>query len=241
MLEFRCTTCREPLQGDDTLGGKFVRCPLCSNAMTVPLKSQLDASPETAIATPDDAFRAKVSPLTDSSEGAFREGEPPPDPLPQIYKEIPRIAMGWASLFLVLAVAGLAVALLMPATRYPANYAQRTQSINNLKNIGLAFHAFHDTHKHFPFNGTVAAVPGDHTTGSWAFQVLPYIDQAPLFDKPNTTSGVAAYMCPGRGRPAVSTTGAWTDYMINTWLNDPDQGAVNAPDSKRTLAGTNDG
>src|SRR5262249_21653837 len=47
-------------------------------------------------------------------------------------------------------------------------------------------------------------------------------------------------MCPGRGRPGPCTTGAWTDFMINPFLNDPD-GKVDAPDVKLTLINIKDG
>ena len=119
--------------------------------------------------------------------------------------------------------------------------AARTQSINNLKQIGLGAQSFHDFHKRLPFNGTRAAVANDPASGSWAFQILPFIDQAPLFAQPNLNAGVASYMCPGRGRPTFCATGAWTDYMINPWLNDARNGAVNAADVKRELKDITDG
>jgi hypothetical protein len=44
-------------------------------------------------------------------------------------------------------------------------------------------------------------------------------------------------MCPGRGRPTPSTTGAWTDYFYNLFLNDSSTGTVSTANSKRTLIG----
>ncbi len=108
------------------------------------------------------------------------------------------------------------------------------QSTNNLKDIGLGFHAFQGANRRLPFNGTVPAQAGDSKSGSWAFQILPFVDQADLFFRPNTATGVPTYMCPGRGRPLVSTTGAWTDYFINPWLNNFD-GRPDAPDAKHTV------
>lgn len=59
--------------------------------------------------------------------------------------------------------------------------AQRNQATNNLKQLGLAMHNFHDSHKRFP-----AAAQQDKDGKpllSWRVQILPFIDQAPLFDQ----------------------------------------------------------
>jgi len=162
-------------------------------------------------------------------------------------------------LLVVIAIIAILIALLVPAVQKVRQAAARTQSTNNLKNIGLAFHGFHDANKRLPYNGTTAAytVPpsaqsyggnaqapagsGNNLTGSWAFQILPYIDQTPMFNSMSTASGVAAYMCPGRGRPTNSTTGPWTDYFINPWINEPTAGGVSAQDRRATLAGISDG
>jgi hypothetical protein len=150
------------------------------------------------------------------------------------------------------------VALLVPAVQKVRQAAARTQSTNNLKNIALSFHGFHDANKRLPFNGSddqmnnrfgagvqysAVAVPNSFTSGSWAFQILPFINQNALFtNNPiNRNVGVPAYTCPGRGRPPVSATGAWTDYFINTWVNDSAVGGVATPDTRRTLVGITDG
>jgi len=153
-------------------------------------------------------------------------------------------------LLVVIAIIAILIALLVPAVQKVREAAARTQSLNNLKQIGLAMHSFHDTAKSLPFNGgtgsaTTTATAGNNATGSWAFQILPYIDQNPLFLAPvslnGTGFGLAAFMCPGRGRPTGSTTGAWSDYGINSWLNDATAGAVIAANNKRTLVGITDG
>jgi hypothetical protein len=135
------------------------------------------------------------------------------------------------------------VALLVPATRRVHVGAARTQSINNLKNIALSMHNFHDINKHFPFNGSdlpfkddkyrAEAMGGDFKSGSWAFQILPFIEQTHLFNAGNAKGpipanlpnvGVPVFMCPGRGRPSFEENGgAWTDYFYNNYLNDPKQ------------------
>jgi len=159
-------------------------------------------------------------------------------------------------LLVVIAIIAILIALLVPAVQKVRQAAARTQSTNNLKNIVLAFHNFADATKRLPFNGSNTSVggitylasgtAGSATSGSWGFQILPYIDQGPLFTTPNPpSSGIAALMCPGRGRPLYTSTTnwPWTDYFLNIYLNDTAGGSTTPAlaDSKRTLVGINDG
>src|SRR5437016_6935501 len=97
-------------------------------------------------------------------------------------------------LFVVIAIIAILIALLLPAVQKVREAASRTQSMNNLKQIGISFHNFHDTHNRLPFNGSDTAVgnvkykaqaEGNNvTSGSWGFQILPYIQQTHPFHKP---------------------------------------------------------
>ncbi len=81
---------------------------------------------------------------------------------------------------LLLVCLGLAV-YLVPAFQSSGEAARRTQSRNNLRQIGLALHNYHDTHKTFPPGGVYSADGAPHH--SWQTMLLPYVDNAPLFSQ----------------------------------------------------------
>ncbi|MBI1314401.1 DUF1559 domain-containing protein [bacterium] len=70
-------------------------------------------------------------------------------------------------------------ALLLPAVQNARTAAQRSQSTNNLKQIALALHNYHDTYGHFPAPSVLG--PDGKTTHSWRVAILPFIEQEPLF------------------------------------------------------------
>jgi len=149
----------------------------------------------------------------------------------------------------VLGLLALLFAFLAPAVQKVRQAAARIQDQNNLKRIGLACHAYHDVFKMFPFNGVKnsAADPKDRDSGSWAYQILPYVEQNPLFQSPKDGEGViiVIYMSPGRSRTGTVTEGKFkgpqTDYAINTWLNDPAKGTLDAPNSRPRIQNITDG
>jgi len=79
------------------------------------------------------------------------------------------------------ASAPVAVALLLPAVQAAREAARRAQSMNNLKQIGLALHNYHDVHRGFPpaYNVDKEGKP----LLSWRVHILPYIEQQALYDQ----------------------------------------------------------
>ncbi len=81
------------------------------------------------------------------------------------------------------------IALLLPAVQQAREAARRSQSANNLKQIGLALHNYHDVHKSFP-PGTIAndkLKPEERL--SWQAEILPFLDQSTLFNLLDRSKG----------------------------------------------------
>ena len=101
-------------------------------------------------------------------------------------------------LLVVIAIIAILIALLLPAVQQAREAARRTQCKNNLKQIGLAIHNYHDVHNCFPmghqhvghFDGNLT--DGDGGSGfAWSYFILPYIDQAPLYNQFNASFPVS--------------------------------------------------
>jgi prepilin-type N-terminal cleavage/methylation domain-containing protein len=97
-------------------------------------------------------------------------------------------------LLVVIAIIAVLIGLLLPAVQKIRSAAARTQSINNLKQIGLAVHNFEDTQGYIPpaFGWNAPLAPGYNYIqggifGTGFFYILPYIDQENLYNLANTT------------------------------------------------------
>src|ERR1051325_10159976 len=103
-------------------------------------------------------------------------------------------------LLVVIAIIAILIALLVPAVQKVREAAARTQCVNNMKQIGLALHSYHDTIKRLPPASQVpwyTAANGDQDAymqlqapfgPNWAVLILPYIDQGPLYQQANVVS-----------------------------------------------------
>jgi len=87
-------------------------------------------------------------------------------------------------LLVVIAIIAILIGLLLPAVQQAREAARRTQCKNNMKQLGLALHNYHDVFSKFPQSNGWAAFTNEtheHKFGIWP-KVLPYIEQAPLYN-----------------------------------------------------------
>lgn len=153
----------------------------------------------------------------------------------------PRKAFTLIELLVVIAIIAILIALLVPAVQKVRDAAARTQCVNNLKQIALGMHGFHDANKKFPYgqfagyanNGNEPPpAPSTHACYAWPVSILPYVDQAPLYaaitswcvanpgsptySAPAAINGniLAVYVCPAdASTPQTGPEGFQTNYL----------------------------
>ena len=102
-------------------------------------------------------------------------------------RSLRRLGFTLIELLVVIAIIAILIALLLPAVQQAREAARRTSCKNNLKQVGLALHNYHDTHKTFPPTQIMMYFPnGPSSTGgqprnhTWISLILPFMDQGPL-------------------------------------------------------------
>jgi prepilin-type N-terminal cleavage/methylation domain-containing protein/prepilin-type processing-associated H-X9-DG protein len=123
-------------------------------------------------------------------------------------------------LLVVIAIIGVLVALLLPAVQAAREAARRSECKNKLKQIGLSIQNYVSARTVFPSGGArwrpaiENYIQGGKPLGpdkqglSWAFQILPYLEQGALYNVTTTSAiqsaVVPGYICPSRGRPSTA-------------------------------------
>jgi prepilin-type N-terminal cleavage/methylation domain-containing protein len=107
-------------------------------------------------------------------------------------------------LLVVIAIIGVLIALLLPAVQAAREAARRMQCTNNLKQIGIALHNYHDICDALP---AVSAYPASSSAGkwrcgpSWLVTILPYIEQGSAYSS-----------------LVFSQSTDWSDYADANWV-----------------------
>jgi len=140
-------------------------------------------------------------------------------------------------LLVVIAIIGILIALLLPAVQAAREAARRSQCTNNLKQITLALHNYHDTSNQLPMN----YISQTNAWVSWMQGILPYIEQDPLYKQirfdlrydnavnvavMNTV--VRTYLCPSDGQNQEGIMDGRSDY-----------GGAHAVNNYKACAGSN--
>lgn len=128
-------------------------------------------------------------------------------------------------LLVVIAIIGILVALLLPAVQAAREAARRSQCGNNLKQLALGLHNYHDTYKVFPYGD-------DNKRFSYLARMLPYVEQQNLFNQINfnvnyndplnavpLNTKVENFLCPSDTDRLPSNLGGRNNYYGNSGFN----------------------
>jgi prepilin-type N-terminal cleavage/methylation domain-containing protein/prepilin-type processing-associated H-X9-DG protein len=117
-------------------------------------------------------------------------------------------------LLVVIAIIAVLVALLLPAVQQAREAARRSSCKNNLKQLGLALHNYHDTYGRFTYrkggtnnSGLSGAARGNANRLSGFMGLMPFLDQAPLFNQ--VQGGGGSPVAPPGGREAWAGWSLW--------------------------------
>jgi prepilin-type N-terminal cleavage/methylation domain-containing protein/prepilin-type processing-associated H-X9-DG protein len=145
-------------------------------------------------------------------------------------------------LLVVIAIIAVLIALLLPAVQAAREAARRAQCTNNLKQIGLAMHNYHQTADKFPMGMSQSAASVPYTAyanwGEWSAQsmMLPYMEQTPIYNAINfnldmiygnggainltvSTRVINGFCCPSDSNAAFGGAPTASEVTYTTWGN----------------------
>lgn len=150
-------------------------------------------------------------------------------------------------LLVVIAIIAILIALLLPAIQKAREAAARSQCSNNMRQMGIALHTYHDSNKCFPSSGEVSTSVLNATPSSTSFTIhstftllLPYIEQGSVYDSIDLTTpylgqaafrqSIPTYLCPTnpiRPKSGVDSAGyGYTDYQTIAYVSINPSGTV---------------
>jgi prepilin-type N-terminal cleavage/methylation domain-containing protein/prepilin-type processing-associated H-X9-DG protein len=152
-------------------------------------------------------------------------------------------------LLVVIAIIAVLIGLLLPAVQKIREAANRMSCSNNLKQIGLALHNYHDTNLSFPPGGvTNGPCCGTQSGATWTIYILPYIEQDNLHRQYDYTKSNEVNAAPTLAnsvlRQFVKTYNCPSDLNVNQLIvpdSGPGSDRLYATGSYRGMAGVTDG
>lgn len=151
-----------------------------------------------------------------------------------------RRAFTLVELLVVIAIIGILVALLLPAVQSAREAARRMQCQNNLKQLGLALHNYHDVHESFPPSSiwanesTIETTNNDKLGPNWVIMILPQLEQQNLYNTFNfnqpiphsdnaipRSTRLTAMLCPSdsgfNSKPFKGSANSVTNKLGDNW------------------------